>query len=326
MPKNLNQLPRIKESISFIYLEKCHIEQDNMAIAKVLNDGSRTPIPIANITCLLIGPGTTITHAAIKAISDCGCSVVWCGENGFRFYAYGRGETRSGKNLLIQARLCMDEKLHMKVVRKMYSIRFGDVSTNEMNLNQLRGIEGVRVKKAYANASKISGIPWKTRDLGIGKEWDTLKPLDQALIYSNKILYAVCSSVIVSLGLSTGLGFIHTGRSESFSYDIADLYKAETTIPASFEAVRIYNNNKGDLEFIVRQECRKAFHKNKLMKRIPKDIAELLNCVDDEDIESLNPASDLWGTNGNAIKTGSWNLSKLISERDNDGSDGNAEC
>lgn len=322
MPKNLKQLPKIKESISFIYVERCRIEQDAMAIAKWDKDGGKTSIPIANITCLLLGPGTVITHAAIKAIADCGCSVVWCGEGDTRFYAYGRGETRNGKNLILQARLCMNQELHMKVVYKMYTMRFGEKVTAGLNLNQLRGIEGVRMKKAYALAAKQTGVAWKTRDLGRNKEWNELSPLDKALIHSNKLLYAICSSVIVSMGFSTGLGFIHTGRSESFAYDIADLYKAETTIPASFEAVKIAEETGEDIEVLVRKQCRKYFHTKKLMKRIPKDLLTLFDVDEDQTDE---PDSELWNGGEETVKTGSWNLSKLLDKDNADGCNGDGE-
>lgn len=123
MPKDLHELPKLRDSISYLYFEHAVIEQENSSIV-VIQESGRIPVPISAVTCILLGPGTKVTHAAIKAMAENGCMVVWCGENVGRFYASGMGETRSAANLLLQARLCMDEAAHMTVVRRMYEIRF----------------------------------------------------------------------------------------------------------------------------------------------------------------------------------------------------------
>lgn len=310
MPKDLRQLPKIKESISFLYVEHCRIEQDAMVVAKFDKNG-KTPIPAANITCLLLGPGTVITHDAVKAVADCGCAIEWCGDDAFKFYAYGKGETRNGYNILKQAKLCMDEDLHMQVVKKMYSMRFSNMKVDGLTINQLRGIEGIRMKQAYKAAASKSGIAWQKRNLGQNTKWENLSDLDKALIVSNKILYAVCEAVILSMGLSPALGFIHTGRSESFAFDIADLYKAQTSIPAAFMATKYIRTNPAEnLEGAVRRQCHMYFAQYKLMKRMPEDIASLLNVGDTD--EQINPASALWNYGTKPTETESWNLSKLI--------------
>lgn len=170
------------------------------------------------------------------------------------------------------------------------------------------------MKQVYIQEAKRTGIQWKTRDLGRNKEWNLLEPLDKALIYSNKILCALCSSIIVSLGLSTGLGFIHTGRQESFSFDIADLYKANTTIPASFDAVKEYEKTGEDLERLVRKFTRNYFNKIKILKRMPQDISALL-AISTEDNSSVD--SLLWDKNGMEYNSDNWNLAKLIEEEKN---------
>ena len=123
MPKDLHELPKLRDSISYLYFEHAVIEQENSSIV-VIQESGRIPVPISAVTCILLGPCTKVTHAAIKAMAENGCMVVWCGENAGRFYASGMGETRSAANLLLQARLCMDEAAHMTVVRRMYEIRF----------------------------------------------------------------------------------------------------------------------------------------------------------------------------------------------------------
>ena len=131
--QNLEELPRLKDSISYLYLEHAVIQQDHLSIVAIDQNGT-TPIPIASVTCLLLGPGIKITHAAIRAICDNGCMAIWCGEKMGRFYAAGMGETRSAKNLLIQAAACMDEKRHMEAVRRMYQLRFPNIPIDGLSL------------------------------------------------------------------------------------------------------------------------------------------------------------------------------------------------
>lgn len=299
MPKDLHSLPKVRDSLSFLYLEKAIVEQDAMSIVAIQSD-SRVPIPIASMTVLMLGPGVSITHAAVKTITDCGCMVVWCGEKASRFYAYGQGETRSAENLLHQAKVCMDPELHLQVVYRMYARRFPDIKTKGMTLQQVRGLEGIRVREAYRLASKASGVQWNKRDYKTD-DWDSADPINRALSYASSLLYSVCQAAIMSLGYSPGLGFIHTGKMLSFVYDIADLYKAVTTIPAAFEAVAA---NPPDLPQQVRRDFRSKLHSQKIMSRIADDIAYVLGVGGDTEDCSVPTAGDLWDGNQKTIAGG----------------------
>lgn len=299
MPRDLQQLPKLRDSLSFLYIERAIIEQDNLSIRAIRADGT-VPIPIAAMTVLMLGPGVSITHAAIKAICDNGCTVIWCGEAASRFYAVGMGETRSADNLLHQAKLCMDDGLHMQVVRKMYERRFPDLDCSNLSLSQIRGMEGVRVREAYRLFSKQYGVPWTKRDYKTSS-WENASPINRALSAANNVLYGVCQGAIVSMGYSTGLGFIHTGKMLSFVYDIADLYKAECSIPAAFSVV---GNSYSDLEDDVRRECRKRIKHQKIMQRIPADIAWLFDVDHPCEQENAIQIGDLWETDGKRIAGG----------------------
>lgn len=299
--KNLQELPKLKDSISYLYLEHAIIEQNNTAIIALQKDG-RIPIPIAAMTCLLLGPGTSITHAAIRAIAENGCMVIWCGEGAARFYASGSGETRSARNLLRQAKVCMDENLHLEAARRMYEIRFPKVKTSGLTLQQLRGMEGIRVKKAYELASRTTGVKWNKRAYK-STDWDSSDPINRALSEGNALLYGLCHAAIVSLGYSAGLGFIHTGKQLSFVYDIADLYKAETTIPAAFEAVKKTHDSEM-LSREVRLLCRKYFSSVKILSRIAGDIEWILKVEDSEKQSNEEHAGDLWDDVAGAISGG----------------------
>ena len=291
--KNLQELPKLADSISYLYLEHTVIEQSDTAIVAI-QKGGRTPIPIAAMTCLLLGPGTSVTHAAIRAICENGCMAIWCGERGERFYAAGVGETRSARNLLIQARACMDPEQHLETAKRMYQIRFANVRTEGLTLQQLRGMEGIRVRKAYELAARTTGVRWKKRSYKT-EEWDRADPVNQALSEANALLYGLCHAAVVSLGYSPGLGFIHTGKQLSFVYDVADLYKAETTIPAAFEAVRALESARGgDQKKLIRLKCRSYFANARVLSRVARDLAWILRGETDEEQDNGLRVGTLW--------------------------------
>lgn len=292
MTTDLQSLPKLRDSISYVYIEHAIIEQKDTSIVAIQKDG-HIPIPVSSVTCLMLGPGTKITHAAIKAAAENGCMIIWCGENGMHFYASGMGETRSSVNLLRQAELCINPQSRLDVAKRMYIRRFGKISDPSYTLQQLRGMEGIRVREAYKLASKATGIPWSSRNYK-KTDWDEQDPINRALSQANALLYHVCHAAIISLGYSPGLGFIHTGKQLSFVYDIADLYKAEITIPAAFLAAQFPGT---DLSASVRKNCRKYFQEAKLLKRIPEDIEWIFNLPNSEQRES-NPIGNLWDPNG----------------------------
>lgn len=296
--KDLHELPKLRDSVSFLYIEHAIVEQQDSAIV-IIKESGRVPAPVSSITCLMIGPGTTITHAAIRALADNGCMVVWCGERGAKFYASGQGETRSAKNLLLQAKYCMDTELHMQIVRKMYEIRFPKINCKGLTLQQIRGLEGVRMRKAYQQAAKQNGITWKVRKYKT-VNWDDSDDINKALSQANAILYSVCQAAIISLGYSPVLGFIHTGKLLSFVYDLADLYKADMTIPAAFEAVKKFPD---DYSTQIRRICRKYFHCQGLMKRIATDLSSLFHEDDNEQVEAL-VTGNLWDDSGQEVQGG----------------------
>ncbi len=216
-----------------------------------------------------------------------------------RFYAAGMGETRSAKNLLIQAAACMDEKRHMEAVRRMYQLRFPNIPIDGLSLQQTRGMEGIRVRKAYEFAAKMSGVAWKKLTYKT-TDWDESDPINHALSEANALLYGVCHAAVVSLGYSAGLGFVHTGKQLSFVYDVADLYKTETTIPAAFEAVK----RGGDTSKNVRVLCRTYFSRIRLLERIPIDLAYILKHTDTETKENNNTVGTLWDTENETVAGG----------------------
>lgn len=272
--RDLHILPRIRDSWSYLYVEHCRIDQEAKAIA--LHDANgKTPVPCATLMLLMLGPGTTITHAAMRVLADSGCSVLWVGEHGVRCYAQGIGETRSAAALLRQAYLWAHTDLRLQVVRQMYQVRFPDPLDPSLTLQQIRGKEGIRVREKYAQASREYGVVWQGRTYN-RSDWSMADPVNRALSAANSCLYGVCHAAIVSAGYSPALGFIHTGKQLSFVYDVADLYKADLTIPAAFEAIA---EDGPGLEGRVRRKCRDLFERERLLARVVDDIEQVLSVV-----------------------------------------------
>lgn len=270
--QDLHELPKLRDSMSYLYLERGKIDQAKKAI-EFFDKTGRTLIPVANLSLLLLGPGTSITHEAIKTLTDNGCLINWCGENGVRFYAQGSGETRKGYQLMRQANLVSDPNKRMEVVRRMYQYRFDEELADDLSIEQVRGMEGARVRKAYAQASKESGVPWNGRRYVQG-HWGATDSINRALSVANACLNGLCHSAIVSVGYSPGLGFVHTGKQLSFVYDVADLYKTRLTVPLAF---RMTAESREKLDSRVRHACRDLFYKEKILGRIVKDIDDMLN-------------------------------------------------
>ena len=289
MPRDLHELSRLEDSISYLYVDRALVERDVNSIV-ILKGKDRIPVPISSLTVLMLGPGTNLTHAAMKVIADSGCLVIWCGEGALRFYGYGMGETRSANNLIRQAQCCMDEQKHLDVVRRMFELRFPGIDLSDKTLQQMRGLEGVRMRETYKLLARKNGIIWKGRSYKI-EDWDASDDLNKALSAANACLYGLCNAAIVSLGYSPGLGFIHTGKMMSFVYDIADLYKVETTIPVAFEIVSQPRVDPIDRE--ARKRLRTVLRERRILKRIAKDLTFLFDVADGEDANRMD-AGELW--------------------------------
>ncbi len=306
---DLHTLPKVRDSWSYLYVEHCRIDQDERAIA-LWDAAGVTPVPCASLNLLMLGPGTNITHAAIRTLAENGCLVTWTGEEGVRFYAQGSGETRSARNLLAQVRAWSDPARRLEVVRRMYAMRFPEPLPQDLSLEQIRGREGIRVRSAYARASQETGVPWRGRNYDRGR-WGAADPVNRALSAANSCLYGLCHAAIVAAGYSPALGFVHTGKMLSFVYDAGDLYKTETAVPVAFRAAE--DSSEG-LESRVRRACRDTFRETRLLARIVADLQDLLGAADDEaagnavDDDAALPGG-LWDGPGSRIAQGGVNWS-----------------
>lgn len=234
-PPETRELVRAQERLTFVYLERCVVHRDANAITATDERGT-VHIPAAMIGALLLGPGTRVTHAAMTLIGACAATVVWVGEGAVRCYAASRPLARSTRLLESQARAFASQKSRLAIARSMYEMRFPDEDVSKLTMQQLRGREGARVRRIYRQESARTGVRWAKRDYRAG-DLTASDPINQALSSANTCLYGAVTAVIHALGMSPGLGFVHTGHDQSFVYDVADLFKADTTIPAAFNVV-----------------------------------------------------------------------------------------
>lgn len=267
-------LPQAKDRISCVYVEKARIEQTEYAIQIIRNGTDIIELPISNAAALFLGPGATITHRAVQNITEVGCSVVWCGQNAWRFYAGGEPGTKSSKNILTQMQYHESKMKHSQVVRKMYQMRYPDERLKSKSIQELQGMEGVHVQRLYQMLASQYHIEWTGRQSQCVESQDLV---NKCLTYNNQILYGVIRSVLHMMGYSTAIGFIHTGHMNSFVFDIADLYKEQTSIPVAF-AYCSKNNDFNAANLF--QKMRGAMDDIKIMQQIPKDLKILFGDAD----------------------------------------------
>lgn len=262
----------IKDRVSVIFIERGEIDVLDGAFVVVDVTGVRTHIPIGGVACIMLEPGTRVSHRAAALAARVGTLLVWVGEAGVRLYSAGQPGGARSDRLLYQAKLALDEGLRLKVVRKMYAVRFGEAPPERRSVEQLRGIEGARVRRTYQLLARQFGVEWSGRNYD-AQEWEGGDLPNRCLSAATACLYGVTEAAVLAAGYAPAVGFIHTGKPLSFVYDVADVYKFETVVPVAF---RIASTNPASPERAVRLACRDVFRQTKLLDRIIPDIEDLL--------------------------------------------------
>ena len=268
----------IKERNSIVFLKYGELDVIDGAFVLVDKTGVRKHIPVGGIVCLMLEPGTRVSHAASVLAARAGTLLIWVGESGVRLYAAGQPGGARSDRLLYQAKLALDESLRLKVVRKMYELRFGEPSPMRRSIEQLRGIEGVRVRKTYELLAKQYGVKWKRRNYDHTK-WESGDIPNRCLSAATACLYGVTEAAILAAGYAPAIGFIHTGKPQSFVYDVADVFKFETVVPAAFKVAAKHPKNP---EMEVRHACRDMFRQTRLLRKIIPSIEKMLAAGDIE--------------------------------------------
>jgi CRISPR-associated protein Cas1 len=268
----LKPLP-IKERVSVVFVQRGEIDMLDGAFVVVDAGGVRTHIPVGGVACIMLEPGTRVSHRAAALAARVGTLLVWVGEAGVRLYSAGQPGGARSDRLLYQARLALDEALRLKVVRKMYAVRFGEAPPERRSVEQLRGIEGARVRRSYQLIAQQFGVKWVGRDYD-PETWESSDLPNRCLSAATSCLYGVTEAAVLAAGYAPAVGFIHTGKPLSFVYDVADIYKFETVVPVAFRVAA--SQPAGNPERAVRLGCRDVFRQTKLLDRIIPDIEDIL--------------------------------------------------
>ena len=262
----------IKDRLSVLYIEKGQLDVLDGAFVVVDKTGIRTHIPIGGVVCLMLEPGTRVSHAACALSARVGTLLVWIGEAGVRLYSAGQPGGARADRLLYQAKLALDPDLRLKVVRHMYALRYGEDPPQRRSVEQLRGIEGARVREMYKRIASKYGVEWKARNYDTAS-WDVADIPNRCLSAATSCLYGVSEAAVLAAGYAPAIGFIHTGKPLSFVYDVADVYKFDTVVPVAF---RVASQKGANPEQQVRLACRDIFRESRLLARIVPGIEEML--------------------------------------------------
>jgi CRISPR-associated protein Cas1 len=233
-------------------------------------------IPYQQLSLICLGPGTSVTHDALRITASHGTGIVAVGDGGVKFYsAPPMGKTRS-KVARNHARLWSDETTRLDVARKMYAIRFGRILPHK-NISVLRGIEGGRVKETYKMLALKHGVVWE------GRRYDRNNPEgadipNQAINHASTFVEAAAEIAVACAGGIPSLGFIHEDSSNAFTLDIADLFRATITIPLAFSVAAKYLKQPGayTLEREVRYAAAATFRKTKLISTMIDHCNDIL--------------------------------------------------
>ena len=265
-------LPQVKDKYPFIYLEYGRLEIDDSSVKWIDSEGYVIRLPVATLNCLLLGPGTSVTHEAIKVMASSNCGICWVGEDSLLFYAMGQSPTADSRNLRKQMLLSADEKQSVEIARRMFARRFPHADLEGKNLKEMMGMEGYRVRQLYEQKAEQYQVGWKGRNFQPGK-FELSDITNQILSASNAALYGILCSAIHSMGYSLHMGFIHSGSPLPFVYDLADLYKEYHCIDLAFsltlEMAGCYN------KYVVASAFRKRILEKDLLSKIGPDIEEI---------------------------------------------------
>ena len=296
-PAKVQELSRLVDRVSFLYIERAIIHRDSNALTVQMQKGT-VHVPAATLGVVMFGPGTNVTHQAMLLLADSGASSVWVGEEGVRYYAHGRPLARTSRLLEAQVAAVTNRRERLAVAKRMYALRFPGEDVSGATMQQLRGKEGARVRRLYRDHATERGLTWKGRNYDI-EDFDASDDLNAAISAATTCLYGIVHAVTVSLGCSPALGFVHTGHDRSFVFDVADLYKMSVAVPVAFDVVA---SGSQDVPADVRRAMREAIHQSALLTSCVRDIQFLLSS--DGEVEVEADITYLWDAEDRLIAGG----------------------
>lgn len=272
----------LKERSSIVFVERGRLDVLDGAFVLVDENGIRTHIPIGGLACLMLEPGIRVSHMAVVLAARAGTLLIWVGEAGVRLYAAGQPGGARSDRLLYQARLALDDEARLRVVRRMYALRFGEEPPQRRSVDQLRGLEGARVREMYKLLAQQHGLKWEGRRYD-PMEWTSADVVNRCLSAATSALYGISEAAVLAAGYAPAIGFLHTGKPQSFVYDIADILKFETVVPEAFRVAAAVQHNRpldrrpvDDPVAETRRRCRDVFRRSNILERLIPLIEDVL--------------------------------------------------
>ncbi len=268
----------LKDRSSLIFVERAQLDVLDGAFVAVNADGTRTQIPVGGLAGIMLEPGARISHAAVSLAARVGTLITWVGEAGVRLYSSGQPGGARADRLLWQASLALDDGARLRVVREMYKRRFKEEPPARRSVDQLRGIEGARVRESYALLAAQYGVSWKRRSYD-RKDWSGSDIPNRCLSAATACLHGLSEAAVLAAGYAPAVGFLHSGKPLSFVYDVADIFKMETVVPEAFRIAGKAERGRLDMapDRAVRLACRDKFRQDRLLERIIPTIEHVLS-------------------------------------------------
>lgn len=268
-----------------IWLDRGRLVVEDGCLRFVTSGGTLAPgdyqIPHQSVSIVLLGPGASVTHDALRLLARHGCGLAAVGEGGVRFYTAPPLMPDTSSVARAQVTLWATPATRMEVARKMYAVRFGEV-VRTRDIEVLRGQEGARIKRSYQLAAERHGVSWE------GRRYDRSDPTagslpNQALNHAASAMTAAASVAVASVGAIPQLGFIHEDSGQAFVLDIADLRRHDVTLDIAFGAAKEAANSGGSIERITRRRAAKLLQQRNVIPSMIESIKSLVSTSNREE-------------------------------------------
>jgi CRISPR-associated protein Cas1 len=264
-----------------VYLDRGRLEVEDGCLRFVCAGGGGLPagdyqIPHQSVSLILLGPGSSVTHDALRILARHNTGLAAVGQDGVRFYTAPPLLPDASELARRQARAWADLEVRLAVARRLYAWRLGEVLPAR-DLDVLRGIEGARMKETYKLIAGRIGISWSTRRYDRANPGSADVP-NQAINHAASAIEGAAAIAVACTGAIPQLGFIHEDSGQSFVLDIADLLRAEVTIPVAFRAAKEHLMHPDrPLDQLVRRGAAEAFRRQKIIPAMIERIKELFD-------------------------------------------------
>ncbi|CAO3416137.1 type I-E CRISPR-associated endonuclease Cas1e [Azospirillum endophyticum] len=238
-------------------------------------------IPHQGVSIVLLGPGSSVTHDALRLLARHGCGLAAIGEGAVRVYTAPPLMPDSSAAARAQVTLWADRATRIEVARAMYAIRFGEI-VRTRDIESLRGREGARIKESYRLAAQRYGVPWRGRDYDRATP-DSADVANQAINHAATTMTAAASVAVAAVGAIPQLGFVHEDSGQSFVLDIADLNRHDVTLDIAFGAAKEAMASTDSIDRLVRRRAARLFRQKAVIPTMIDRIKTLLRLNGDGD-------------------------------------------